>query len=54
VWLEPPEHEERRGGALGLPVTALVAAVLVLAYGVAALPVQSLAVQSAEAIGLLR
>lgn len=53
VWLEP-EHDEPRARAWGLPVTAALAVVLVLAYGVAALPVHGLAVQSAEALGLLR
>jgi NADH-quinone oxidoreductase subunit N len=53
AWLEP-EQDERRATALGLPVTAALAVVLVLAYGVAAQPIHGLAVQSAEALGLLR
>lgn len=53
AWLEP-DSDERRLPAQGWQLTAVLAAVLVLAYGLFAYPIHGLAVQSAEALGLFR
>ena len=53
AWLEPVEDEHRLPGA-GWPLSAALAAILVLGYGVFAYPIHGLALQGAEALGLLR
>jgi NADH-quinone oxidoreductase subunit N len=53
AWLEPA-NDEHRLPANGSLFSAALAGVLVLAYGVFAYPIHELAVQGAEALGLLR
>ncbi len=51
VWIEPELEEHRPTGAV-VALSGLLAALVVLLYGVLANPISDLAVQAAEAIGL--
>lgn len=53
LWIEPELEEHRPRGAV-VALSGLLAAAVVLLYGVLANPISDLAVQAAEAIGLLR